>query len=419
MTTASDPDDAFERVYLAPLDEEPRSAAELAAARALAAYREAQRTGQPMSIDEVVRLAPHASDQIRQVIEAYEFISQAGAQPPVTRTAAPESFPRIPGYQVLRVIGRGGMGVVYGAVQESLQRPVAIKVLAPHLERHPDVISRFQHEIQVLVRLTHPNIVDIIDAGTIDDRHYYVMEYVSGLSLERIVRKHRVRPQTAVVILRQIVTGLAAAHRLGVLHRDLKPGNILLDRLAVVRIADFGLAALSATARDAAEDPPRAGEPLGTVGYMSPEQRADPSRCDERSDLYSVGVIHYQMLTGRLPHEDSVPASTLVPGLTRAADRLIQRCLQPNPADRYPSAEALLRSIGRLERRLERTRRRRREMERGGASRSHDSARPSTPAGPRSDDPDLARVIEAWDALPPALRASILEMIDEATDSPD
>src|SRR5262249_4714085 len=159
--------------------------------------------------------------------------------------------------------------------------------------------------IHLMTRLTHPNIVDIYDAGTTDGRHYYVMEYIDGLSLERILRKHRVRPQTAVAILKQIVAGLKAAHKQGILHRDLKPGNILLDRNAVVRIADFGLAAMSpggtwprspSITGDSAAT--RAGRRLGTVGYMSPEQLEDAAACDARSDLYSVGVIFHQMLTG-------------------------------------------------------------------------------------------------------------------------
>ncbi|MFO0972252.1 MAG: serine/threonine-protein kinase, partial [Phycisphaerae bacterium] len=358
----ANPNEPFERVYLAPDEGEERSETELAAARALSAYRAAQQAGEPVSAESFIAAAPHAAEAIRQAIEAYEFINQAGTQPGgAAGPTAPERFPELPGYQILRVVGQGGMGVVYGAMQESLQRAVAIKVLSPRLERQPDVIARFQREIQLLTRLTHPNIVDIIDAGVIDGRHYYVMEYVAGLSLERILRKHRVRPRTAVSILKQIVTGLVAAHRQGILHRDLKPGNILLDRYAVVRIADFGLAAIVAE-RGGPDSNTRTDAPLGTLGYMSPEQLADAASCTERSDLYSVGVIFYQMLTGQLPAGRFAPASTLVPGLTRAADKLIERCLASDPAERYPSAEALLRSVGRLERRIDRTRKRMLEL---------------------------------------------------------
>lgn len=405
-------DSAFERAYLA-AEDEARTPAELAAVAALEKYRQAREAGESIDVDELIRAAPAAAREIRAAIEAYDFISEAGSQVGLRRAAwSPESFPTIPGYEVLRVLGQGGMGVVYEAVQQSLQRPVAIKVLAPHLERQADVIARFNREIQLMTRLTHPNIVDIIDAGVIDGRHYYVMEYVAGLSLERILRKHRVRPHTAVAILKQIVTGLMAAHKQGILHRDLKPGNILLDRNAVVRIADFGLAGVAPERRESEGAVTQAVGRLGTIGYMSPEQLRDPTQCDARSDLYSVGVIFYQMLTGQLPQGKFPPATSLVPGLTSAADQLIDKCLRTDPDERYASAELLLHTVGKLERRITRTRRKllrmARERRDDGVSIELQTAAAADMAS------DLATVIDAWPRLPEALRAGIIAIVRSA-----
>jgi len=414
-------DDYFERAYLAPDESEARSESELAAARALATYRDARQAGRAVSVDDLVRAAPFAANQIKAAIEAYDFINDAGSQPPsfVARSGySPDTFPRIPGYEVLRVIGQGGMGVVYAAVQQSLQRPVAIKILAPHLESHTEVISRFVREIHLMTRLTHPNIVDIYDAGVTDGRHYYVMEYIDGLSLERIIRKHRVRPQTAVAILKQMVAGLKAAHRQGILHRDLKPGNILLDRNAVVRIADFGLAAIAPHARDSSDSSTtRAGRRLGTAGYMSPEQLEDVTACDERSDIYSVGVIFYQMLTGQLPTESFAPASELVPGLTRQADRLIELCLKADPTERFQSTELLLESTGKLERRMQRTRAKQERLlrgERDPEAEVDESEEPLATVNETVGDADLMRVIQAWTRLPAPLKAAIMAIVQSA-----
>lgn len=412
MPTADDStaNNAFERVYLAHEDE-PRSANDEAAARALSRYRESLLAGEPVPVEVLMAEAPQAAAEIRAAVEAYHFIHDAASRPsPPRASTAPEYFPHIPGYQILRVLGEGGMGVVYAALQTSLQRPVAIKLLSPRLEREKDVIARFTREIQLLTRLTHPNIVDIIDAGVADGRHYYVMEYVDGLSLERVLRKHRVRLGTALVILRQIVTGLSAAHKQGIYHRDLKPGNILLDRNAVVRIADFGLAA-EVPAHDTPDDAnTRTHGRLGTAGYMSPEQIENPSRCDARSDLFAVGVIFYQMLTGRLPHGVYKPVAELVPRTTRAVDRLIARCLQPDPDDRYQTCEALLRSIGRLERRIERTRRRRAQIERARSEGGY-----TIPDETEDADHDLVEVIRAWPTLPVSLQAAILAIVRSST----
>ncbi len=406
-------DDAFEKAYLETDEAEPQSPAELAAVRALAAYREARQAGRAVSIEELTRTAPHAANEIRAAIEAFDFINDAGSRATGTTVRtnfAPETFPRIAGYEILRVIGQGGMGVVYAAVQQSLQRPVAIKILAPHLESQTDVIARFVREIHLLTRLTHPNIVDIIDAGVTDlGRHYYVMEYIDGLSLERIVRKHRVRSHTAVAILKQIVAGLKAAHKQGILHRDLKPGNILLDRNAVVRIADFGLAAVAVNHREDDEPMTRTDGHLGTVGYMSPEQMSNASECDERSDIYAVGVIFYQMLTGQLPHGSFKPASELAPGLTSAADRLIEKCIRNDPDERYQTADQLLESVGKLERRITRTRRKLHRLLRHPELSGLEAE--DVESAEVMDDPDLGLVIASWSRLPEALKIAILAIV--------
>lgn len=417
-----------ERLYLVDEDTVPRDPVEVAASRALAVYRESVGQGRPTSVEALIESAPYAAAQIRQAIAAFDLMNEATRHtdlppPPAEATV----WPRVPGYQIVRVLGEGGMGIVYAAVQESLQRPVAIKFLSPRLETDQDVISRFTREIQLLTRLTHPNVVDILDAGMVEGRHYYVMEYVNGLSLERILRKHRVRQHTAAVILKQIVTGLAAAHKQGILHRDLKPANILLDRNAVVRIVDFGLAAVQPEFRETNSASTQAGGRLGTMGYMSPEQLRDPRECTVRSDIYAVGVIFYQMLTGQLPQGSFPPASQLVPGTTSAVDRLIDRCLRTDPAERYPSCDSLLRSIGRLERRIDRTQRKLLRLhEQARQRRSIDDVLESMASGsPAEDDlgplsdPDLQLVIDAWAELPAALRSGIVAIVRNGLRSTD
>lgn len=402
-TAAETSDDAFDAAG------STRDLISRAAAAALSRYREAAAQGCPPPVEDLVRDAPHAEAEIRRAIGAYDAVRAVVAASTAPPAAAAEIAlpPTIPGYRLTGLLGEGGMGVVYAAIQESLNRPVAVKLLSPRVERNAALIARFVREIEMLTRLTHPNIVQIFDAGVAAGRHYYVMQHVDGLSLARILPAHRVRPHTAVAILRQLVAGLAAAHKQGILHRDLKPANILLDRAGIVRIADFGLASILSP--DPAAQAGAREVHVGTLGYASPEQLRDPQLCTTRSDIYSVGVLFYQMLTGHMPTDAYHPASELIPGCTSAVDMLIRRCIATEPERRYSSATSLLRTIQKLERRIRRTHKRQREFNRQTAN----HAAPEAVADLEPIDPDLERLIACWPSLAPATRWRILDLLPD------
>src|SRR5262245_3937555 len=196
-------------------------------------------------------------------------------------------------------IGSGGMGVVYKAEQLSLGRTVAIKLLPESLHSDEQATERFKREISVLAKLNHPNIVNILDGGVSEHGHYFVMEFVDGVSLRRVLATSRVEPLEALQIVRQLCDGLEYAHKQGIIHRDIKPENILIDRDGRVRLLDFGLSRLTGQPEKAFLT--RATQILGTLEYMAPEQREGSRAVDHRADLFSLGVVIYEMLTGELP----------------------------------------------------------------------------------------------------------------------
>ena len=261
-------------------------------------------------------------------------------------------------YTVEGEIGRGGMGVVYRARDIKLKRSVAIKVLPPDLAFRPDIRTRFLREAETAAQLSHPNIVPIHSVGEKDNLVYFIMGLVDGESLaSRVKRRGRLAIDEARRIMRETADALSAAHQQGVIHRDVKPDNILLDgtRGRVV-VTDFGIAkALTAEGGTLTE----AGVAIGTPAFMSPEQAAGDREIDGRSDLYSLGVVAYQMITGELPFQaPSVPA-LLMKQITEApipVDRkrpetprefalTVMRCLEKDPEDRWPTADALRRAL--------------------------------------------------------------------------
>ncbi|NQT87646.1 protein kinase, partial [bacterium] len=243
------------------------------------------------------------------------------------------------GCRIEGLLGRGGMAVVYKAVQLSLERHVALKVLPANLARNDQFVKRFSREASALARLSHSNIVSILDKGVENHTYYFVMEYVEGKSLQgRLQREKKLSPQETHDILQGVCAALEYAHEHKIVHRDLKPGNILLDPNGTPKLADFGIARII-EAGTAAADRQLTMEHtvMGSADYMAPEQRRDAAKADHRADIYALGVMVYQMLTGHLPVGTFKPASRLVAGLSPAVDRAIRTALAPEPDDRFSS----------------------------------------------------------------------------------
>lgn len=244
-------------------------------------------------------------------------------------------------YKVLEVIGKGGMGVVYKAKHPKLNRLVAIKVLiAPEdagmSESGIRRDHRFEQEAQALARLSHPNIVAVHDYGQMRSGiHHLIMEYIDGRDFQMLLLEEGLTPEHALVWGRQICDGLAYAHRRGMVHRDIKPSNILIDQEGRARIADFGLVKVMGS--NALET----RVAFGTEGYMAPEVFVDSRNVDSRADIYSLGVLLYQMLTGKIPRGVWDPPSKLVSGLDIRFDQVIERALRQNPEERYQDVDDL------------------------------------------------------------------------------
>ena len=231
-------------------------------------------------------------------------------------------------------IGRGGMGVVYRARQTRLDRPVALKVLAPELSTDPRFAERFEREARALARLTHPAVVTVHDFGEVDGRFYLVMEFVEGTTVRQLMRAG-IEPTHAMDLVPKICEGLQYAHEQGVVHRDIKPENILVDREGNPKIADFGLAKLAGRNGDATLTRP--SQVMGTLHYMAPEQMKDPQAVDHRADIYSLGVMLYEMLTSELP-VGRFPPPSRHKGVDGRLDDVVGKALESEPSDRYQSA---------------------------------------------------------------------------------
>jgi hypothetical protein len=262
-------------------------------------------------------------------------------------------------YTIEGEVGRGGMGVVYRARDERLQRRVAIKVLPPELAFQQDIRARFTREAQTAAKLSHPHIVPIHTVGEGEGLVYFVMGYVDGESVAaRIRRRGKLPVEEARRIMKEAADALGAAHALSIIHRDIKPDNILLEGTrGRVMVTDFGIAkALSSTSGATLTG---AGVAIGTPAFMSPEQAAGEREIDGRSDLYSLGVVTYQMLTGELPFTAPTVAGILMKQITEPAPDIrtrrtdvpddlalaVSRCLEKDPENRWPSADALRRAL--------------------------------------------------------------------------
>jgi serine/threonine protein kinase len=253
-------------------------------------------------------------------------------------------------YQIENRLGAGGMSTVFLATDSVLERPVAVKLLAEHLAEDADFVARFRREALSAARLQHPNIVQVFDSGRDPEshRHYIVMEYVDGPSCADLLREHKMLDiEWTLHLLRDSCHGLDYAHRAGVVHRDVKPGNLLVNRETnTTKLADFGIAKAAEQTRIT-----QVGAVLGTAAYLSPEQ-ARGEEAGPASDIYSLGVCAYQFLTGRLPHEYSSltelalkqqqepvqPITALRPDVPPKLDEAVRLCLERDPGGRYRSA---------------------------------------------------------------------------------
>ncbi len=266
-----------------------------------------------------------------------------------TPPAAAELAPAFPQLQILELLGCGGMGAVYKARQKELDRVVALKILPPGIGDDPAFAERFAREAKALARLNHPGIVTIYDFGRAGGLYYLLMEFVDGVTLRRLLQGGRVSPREALAIVPQICDALQYAHDQGIVHRDIKPENILLDRRGRVKVADFGLAKLVGTVDEPACSAEAAGVPpaltgarkiLGTPAYMAPEQAEHPAEVDHRADIYALGVVFYQMLTGELPPRPLEPPSRKV-RIDVRLDEVVLHAMEKEPERRYQQASQI------------------------------------------------------------------------------
>ena len=312
------------------------------------------------SIERLDRIAQHAETEVTvfRLFPQRESPSSRIAQRTATEVTGPPGE-RIGSYRIERVLGRGGMGIVYLARHDRLNRPVALKVLPAHASA--DRITRFRREAEVIAALRHPNIVQMFEIGDHDGQPFLVMEYVPGGSLGEKLAVAPLRPTEAARLIETIARALAAAHRQGVIHRDLKPANLLLDPPDGPKVADFGLAKFREP-DPAAGFETDTGVVLGTPGYMAPEQIDGGNDVGPRADVYGLGAVLYECLTGRPPFKaasvletldqvrtlDPVPPRQLEPAVPRDLETICLKCLEKDPARRYPSADDLAEDIGRF-----------------------------------------------------------------------
>jgi serine/threonine protein kinase len=346
-------------------------------------YELRRRRERGLALDEYLQRFPHLRAELAERI-ARATINRGDA-PPLSMDARAEALPEVAGYEVLGVLGRGGMGVVYRARQLALDRTVALKMILAESEAGPTDLARFRAEAAALARLQHPNIVQIYDVGEADGRPYVVLEFVAGGSLAQHLHGTPLPARSAAQLVETLARAVHAAHANGVIHRDLKPANILLKderetagdecgnlaplaaRLAslVPKITDFGLAKFAGSDGEGQglRGPTVTGELLGTPNYMAPEQAMVPRPpLGPAADVYALGAILFELLTGRPPltgetalatvlrvlHNEPVSVTSLQPNVPRDLETICHKCLRKEPHKRYASALELAEDVQRF-----------------------------------------------------------------------
>jgi serine/threonine protein kinase len=289
-----------------------------------------------------------------------------GQLPPITgqdsaeRPASPGPLPHVEGYHIVEPIGQGGMGTVWSAVQLSTRREVALKLLGKGAFSSEKSQARFEREVELTARLEHPNIARIYDSGLHQGVHYYAMELIEGIPLDKYVKEHNLTQRQILELMRTVCEAVQHAHERGVIHRDLKPSNILVTPDDQPHVLDFGLAK-GFLEGDSVVTVSADGEAAGTPAYMSPEQAAGKvEKLDTRTDVFSMGVVLFRLLTGESPHdlsgtryevlrriakEDAKRPREITKDIDRELEALLLKALAHDPKDRYPSAGALAQDI--------------------------------------------------------------------------
>ncbi|MES2504600.1 MAG: serine/threonine-protein kinase [Myxococcota bacterium] len=275
------------------------------------------------------------------------------SKPEVLKPASNGPLPGIPGYDLIDLIGKGAMGSVYSAKHIASGRQAAVKILSSEMSSRADLVARFERESAALSSLRHPNVVAIYDVGNASKVHYFCMEYVEGTTLRRCLKNGPLTLQQTIGYMRQILRGLKAAHDRGIIHRDLKPENVLVEQgTERVVLVDFGLAGLLNEATNPHPNLTRSRVTMGTVNYMAPEQHIDAKRVDQRSDLYSVGVMFYECILGDLPlGRFALPSERQYPA-PMTLDAALSKALSREPEKRYQSAEEFSLALDSLEKDL-------------------------------------------------------------------
>ena len=325
--------------------------------------------GVPLPVDAVIGCCPRCL-----MVGAMQPTQASEAEPPIPALTPEELAPHFPQLEILECLGRGGMGVVYKARQKSLNRLVALKLLAPERADDPQFAARFEKEAHALAALNHPNIVGVHDFGSVAQSsglpsdqprglnhiYYLLMEFVDGVNLRQLLQTKRLTPKEALSIVPPVCDALQCAHDHGIVHRDIKPENLLIDKGGAVKIADFGIAKMYSSPLAPREEPcavanstvartsdaaPSSESPqlisrseratLGTPDYAAPEQQNGTA--DHRADIYSLGVVLYEMLTGERPKEHLTPPSKRVQVDIRI-DEIVLRALERTPELRFATA---------------------------------------------------------------------------------
>lgn len=326
-------------------------------------WEAARQEGQLLTPEEICADFPDALPEVRRQTRAVTEMEHLLGQPPtlaarVTSSARLDSLPVIPGYEVLRVMDEGGMGIVYEARQNGLTRRVAIKMIA-RMRLVPATVARFRAEAEAAARLHHPNFVQVFEVGELHGRPFFSMELVDGGNLGDLLSHGPLPPRRAAELIETLARALQAAHDRGIVHRDLKPANVLMSKDGTLKIADFGLAKLI----DVDHEHSQTGEILGTPSYMAPEQaQGRKSEIGPATDVYALGAVLYEMLTGRPPFKgatvleslriltsaEPTPPSHIVRSIPRDLEAICLKCLEKALSRRYPSALLLAEDLRRF-----------------------------------------------------------------------